>query len=261
MRATDIAGRRDLERRLRAHYARERRGEAPADEDGLLAALSAAAEGAPRERAGLAALVAAQLRFMSRTALAAPLLCVALVALACGLGATRTEALVTLSFSGAALTAACLHQLTASSACGMVELEAACPLNAHAAGCARLLVMGCLSAAALLACVAACAPLADVGELAARACAPYLVSSAGGLLVARRCPSSGAQAATLVWSAFACAACVLLFTVAPTAYATASAGAWYAAALLGAAWYAREAALWLRRLSQPLEVPEPAFEA
>lgn len=261
MRATDIAGRRDLERRLRAHYERERQDMAPADTDGLLAALSATTTGAPRERASLAALVATQLRFMSRAALAAPLLCVGLVALACGMGASRAEALVALSFSGAALTVSCLHQITAGSSCGMTELEAACPLNAHAAGCARLLVMGCLSAAAVLACVAACAPLADVGELAARACAPYLVSSAGGLLVARRCPSSGAQAATLVWSAFACAACVLPFSVAPATYATASAGAWYASALLGAAWYAREAALWLRRLSEPLEGAEPAFEA
>lgn len=261
MRARDTAGRRDLESRLRAHYERERRGEAPVETDGLLAALSAAAEGAPRERASMAALMATQLRFMSRAALVAPLPCVGLVALACGLGATRAEALVALSFSGAALTVACLHQVTAGSSCGMAELEAACPLNAHAAGCARLLVMGCLSAAALLACVVACAPLANVGELAARACAPYLVSSAGGLLVARRCTSSGAQTATLVWSAFACAACVLLFSLAPTAYTSASAGMWYAAALLGAAWYAREAALWLRGLSQPLEGAEPVFEA
>lgn len=263
MRATAPVRRDDVERRLRRHYERARAdaGLRAAERDGIDAVLAAAERVAPPPRLDAASLIAAQLRFMSRPALVAPLLCVALVFLASALGEGRVGQLVALSFSGVALTAACLHQITAGSSCGMTELEAACPLNAHAAGCARLLVMGCLSAAGLCSCVAICSPLGALWELAARAGAPYLISGAGGLLVARRAPSAGTQAATLVWSGAACAACALLSTIAPAAYSSAASGAWCVAALVGAAWYAREAALWVRQLSQPLETPAPALEA
>lgn len=183
--------------------------------------------------------------------------CVALACWAASRGVDGSGALLVMSLAGLALALACLPALVSAKACGMAELEGSCAFNAHAVACARLLVLGGASALALLACALACSALQPLWLLAAHAAAPYLACCAGGLLVARRTSSADAMGATVAWCLASCAGFAVLHTAFPGVLDAASEGLWYAALAVSAAWFWREAALWLDQAARPLE-PSPA---
>lgn len=241
-----------LEARLRTHY-----GAAPQtgpDEVHRLAALCAAeARRARAARPSMFAFLAVQARFVRPgcwLALAACLVCAALVS---GGPAGPTGELLVMSLTGLVLSCVLLAGLVSDKGHHMMELEGACVFNAHAVACARLAILGCASALTLLACALFCSATQPLWLLAAHAAAPYFVSCAGGLLVARRTPSPDSLAATTAWTLAVCAACAVLHSAAPGALQTGSEGLWYVAAALSAVWCAHEVTLWLRHAARPVE--------
>ena len=174
-----------LEGALRDHY---RAGEA------VGAAPRALVEEVARElarpvRPGPLEVVAAQVR---RIGAAAWVLHGALVLVVAVLALSGAPVDSAVGAVGAALALASLTEVTRSRSSGMVELEAACAVNAQAVACARALVLGCADALALLA-----LSLASVGgpgawTALAQALAPYLAAFGAGLLAARRVASAAA---------------------------------------------------------------------
>ena len=80
----------------------------------------------------------------------------------------------------------------------------------------------------------------------AYALAPYFVSAAGGLALARRVATADAAVAAVAWSAGVCALCLLLRAALPGVYEAGALGMWAAVSTAGAIWLAREAVGWLR---------------
>ena len=161
---------------------------------------------------------------------------------------------------GAALALASLAGVTRSRSCGMAELEAACPVNAQAAACARGLVLCCADALviALFAVLAGPAGGASWAVLA-QGLAPYLAALGAGLLAARRAASPDATVAAVAAAAGVCAACVLARTVCPAAFGPAAALAWWAAAAAALAFAAAQARAWLRAAASGFaDAPAPA---
>ena len=228
-----------LEGALRDHY---RAGEA------VGAAPRALVEEVARElarpvRPGPLEVVAAQVR---RIGAAAWVLHGALVLVVAVLALSGAPVDSAVGAVGAALALASLTEVTRSRSSGMVELEAACAVNAQAVACARALVLGCADALALLA-----LSLASVGgpgawTALAQALAPYLAAFGAGLLAARRVAAAAAAPAAVVAAVGVCAACVALRGLCPAAFAPASALAWWLAAALALAFAALEARSWLR---------------
>ena len=228
-----------LEGALRDHY---RAGEA------VGAAPRALVEEVARElarpvRPGPLEVVAAQVR---RIGAAAWVLHGALVLVVAVLALSGAPVDSAVGAVGAALALASLTEVTRSRSSGMVELEAACAVNAQAVACARALVLGCADALALLA-----LSLASVGgpgawTALAQALAPYLAAFGAGLLAARRVASGGATPAAGGAAGGGCAAGVARRGLCPAAFAPASALAWWLAAALALAFAALEARSWLR---------------
>lgn len=247
-----ITEKRRLESALRERFRSERPSAgANAGHAGAVAAL-AAAEAARAAGSGFGAggLVRAAVRFSPRAFWAAPA-AVAALALALALsGAPAHEAQAALVASGPVLVAACLAGVVRARSCLMQELEASCPHNAAAVACARLAVFGGASLLALALACAACSAIVPVGAAAAYALAPYLVSAAGGLMLARRAAAADATVAAVAWSVGVGALCLLLRVAAPAAYCAGAVWAWAAVSAAGALWLAREAAGWLRLCAQ-----------
>lgn len=247
-----ITEKRRLESALREHFRSERPSAgANAGHAGAVAAL-AAAEAARASGSGFGAgdLARAAVRFSPRAFWAAPA-AVAALALALALsGAPAHEAHAALVASGPVLVAACLAGVVRARSCLMQELEASCPSNAAAVACARLAVLGGATLLSLAFACAACSAIVPAGAAAAYALAPYLVSAAGGLMLARRAASADAAAAAVIWSAGVCALCLLLRVAVPAAYSAGAVWAWAAVSAAGALWLAREAAGWLRLCAQ-----------
>ena len=241
-----------LEARLRAHY-----GTAPQtspDDVSRLATLCAAEARRTRAaRPGTLAFLAVQVRFVRPGCWLALAACLACAALVSSGPADPTGELLAMSLTGLVLSCVLLAGLVSDKGHHMMELEGACAFNAQAVACARLAILGCASALTLLACALACSATQPLWLLAAHAAAPYFVSCAGGLLVARRTSSPDSFAATAAWALAACAACAVLHSIAPGVLQNGSEGLWYAAAALSALWCAHEAALWLRHAARPFE--------
>lgn len=171
-----------------------------------------------------------------------------------GVGGTVAAAL------GAALALASLAGVTRSRSCGMAELEAACPVNAQAAACARGLVLCCADALALALLAALAGPAGGAPwAVLAQGLAPYLAALGAGLLAARRAASPDATVAAVAAAAGVCAACVLARTVCPSAFGPAAALAWWAAAAAALAFAAVQARAWLRAAASGFaDAPAPA---
>lgn len=241
-------GKRQAEDTLRQHYHRERRlAEEPTGRAEVVAALAAAeasrAAGRASRKGGF---VRAAIKFSPRAFWAVPAVVVVLSLVLALAGASAREVEAALVSSGPVLVAACLTGVVRARSCRMQELEASCPHNAVAVACARLAVLG---GAALLALAFACAAslaVIPVGAALAYALAPYLISAAGGLMLARRVAAADAAVAAVAWSAGVCALCLLLRAALPGAYEAGVLGVWAAASAAGAIWLAREMAGWLR---------------
>lgn len=259
-----ITGKRRLESALREHFRSERPSAGTrVGHVGAVAALAAAeaARAAGGAAAGVDDFVRAAVRFSPRAFWAAPAAVVAL-ALALALsGAPAHEAQAALVASGPVLVAACLAGVVRARSCLMQELEASCPHNAAAVACARLAILGGATLLSLALACAACAAIVPAGAAAAYALAPYLVSAAGGLMLARRAAAADATAAAIIWSAGVCALCLLLRVAAPAAYSAGAVWAWAAVSAAGALWLAREAAGWLRLCAQGGVASESARRA
>lgn len=259
-----ITGKRRLESALREHFRSERPSAGTrVGHVGAVAALAAAeaACAAGGAAAGVDDFVRAAVRFSPRAFWAAPAAVVAL-ALALALsGAPAHEAQAALVASGPVLVAACLAGVVRARSCLMQELEASCPHNAAAVACARLAVFGGATLLSLALACAACSAIIPAGAAAAYALAPYLVSAAGGLMLARRAAAADATAAAIIWSAGVCALCLLLRVAAPAAYSAGAVWAWAAVSAAGALWLAREAAGWLRLCAQGGVASESARRA
>ncbi len=244
-----------LEARLRAHY-----GAPPPprpDDVSRLAALCAAeARRARAPRPSALAFLAVQVRFVRPGCWLALAACHACAALVSGGAADSTSELLVMSLTGLVLSCALLVGLVSDRGHHMMELEGACAFNAHAVACARLAILGCASALTLLACALACSAAQPFRLLVAHAAAPYFVSCAGGLLVARRTSSTDSLAAATAWALAVHAACAVLHSMAPGALQACSEGFWYVAAALSALWCAYEAALWLRYAARPFELAQ-----
>lgn len=146
----------------------------------------------------------------------------------------------------AALAVASLAELTRSRSCGMVELEAACVVNAQAIVCARAIVLGCTDAALMLLLTALTAIGPTVWLMVAQICAPYLLAAGAGLCAARRASSADATVAAGAAATGVCAACVILRVLWPAAFAPAAGAAWALAALLAFAFALFEMRAWIR---------------
>lgn len=254
------ADRTPLENALRAHYRNERALATPLEEhaDEVAKMAASAASGPPAHRNGFAEIAKAAVGSAPRVFWAAP---AAVIALALGLAlssAPAYEAEAALSASGSILAAAGLAGIVRARSCGMQELEASCLHNAVAIACARIAAFGTTSLLALaLACIA-CSTVMPTGTAVAYALAPYLLSAAGGFMLARRVASGDSAAAAVIWSASICALCVLLRVAIPEAYCDAAIWAWAAASAAGALWCIRETARWLRFSTQGGCVPAKA---
>ncbi len=241
-----------LEVRLRAHYAASARPD-PADVERVAALCAEEARRVRAARPSALAFLASQVRFVRPGCWLVLAGCIAGAALLSGGEADPTGELLAMSLIGLVLSLTLLTGLVSAKGHNMMELEGACAFNAHAVACARLVILGCASALTLFACALLCASAQPLWLLAAHAAAPYFLSCAGGLLVARRSSSTGALGATVTWSLGVCAACAVLHSVTPVLLQAGSAGVWCAAAALSALWCVRETALWLRHAARPFE--------
>ncbi len=147
---------------------------------------------------------------------------------------------------GAAFALASLAEVTRSRACGMAELEAACAVNAQAVACARVVVLGCADALALVALVLLATEGPTLWMTLAQACAPYLTAAGAGLLAARKVASADATAAAVATAAGVCAACVALRLLCPAVFVPAAGLAWWLSAALAFAFATVEVRAWLR---------------
>ena len=243
-----VMEKRQVEGALREHFRRERLSAGCSAGHAAAVAALVAAETArtARRGAGVGDLVRTAIRFSPRAFWAALATVVAL-ALALSLsGAPPHEAQAALVASGPVLVAACLAGVVRARSCFMSELEASCLHSAVSVACARFAVLGGATLLALAFACAACSVLVPVGCAAAYALAPYFVSAAGGLMLARRAAAADATIAAVAWSAGVGALCLLLRLAVPAAYSAGAIWVWAAVSAAGALWLVREAADWLR---------------
>ena len=214
----------------------------------------------PPARCGAWGLLAVQLRYIRpRVWLAGAggaLGCLALGALP-GWGADKAWALSALAPLVLLIAVA---EFGRAGPCGMAELEAACPVNAQAAACARGLVLCCADAVALALLAALAGPAGGAPwAVLAQGLAPYLAALGAGLLAARRAASPDATVAAVAAAAGVCAACVLVRTICPAAFGPAAALAWWAAVAAALAFAAAQARAWLRAAASGFaDAPAPA---
>ena len=247
-----FAEKRQLEGALREHFRCERlSAEEPAGHAEAAAALAAAetAKVAGRD-AGTEGLVRAVIRFSPHAFWVASAAVVALALALAFSGAPPHEAQAVLVASGPALVAACLVGVVRARTCLMQELEASCLHNAASVACVRLMVFGGATILALAFACVACSAVVPAGAAVAYALGPYLVSAAGGLMLARKASSADASVAAIAWSGGVCACCLLLRVAVPVAYEAAMLWAWAVVSAAGAVWCAREVLGWLRFCAQ-----------
>ena len=245
--------RRALENALREHY---RAGvDAAAPPRALVEAVAAEMARPSRPRAAEVVVGQARLIGAGVWALHALLVLLAVPCALSGVGVGTVAAAL-----GAALALASLAGVTRSRSCGMAELEAACPVNAQAAVCARGLVLCCADALAIALLAAFAGPAGGAPwAVLAQGLAPYLAALGAGRLAARRAASPDATVAAVAAAAGVCAACVLARTVCPAAFGPAAALAWWAAAAAALAFAAVQARAWLRAAASGFaDAPAPA---
>ena len=245
--------RRALEGALRDHYRTDVAGDAAP----RTLVEEVAAEMARPARPRMSEVLAGQARRVGVGAwvLHAALAAAAVLSALSGLGVGAAAAVL-----GAALALATLMGITRSRSCGMAELEAACPVNAQAAACARALVLCCADAFVVVLLAALSEPGFSSWAALAQGLAPYLAALGAGLLAARRAASPDATVAAVVAAAVVCAACVVARSVCPAAFGPAATLAWWAAAAAASVFAAAEARAWLRAAASGFADP-PASAA
>ena len=142
----------------------------------------------------------------------------------------------------------------------MAELEYACRFDCRAVALARLIVLGCADVVAVTA-IALAAPVmlgTDLFASLVHACAPYLLSCAGALLLVRRCAPSQALPLACAWTLLVAGGAYALFTLVPLAYAQGSAWVWALVAAGSLVWAAREVRSWLCAVAGGLDMLAPA---
>ncbi len=253
---------RTLERALAEHYRGERRrmgdeacegGKAFSPPEPFLNAVGAAAREAERPggrdrrmRAALAGFLlfaCDQARFIPKSVWSLQLAAVLCAVAMCAFDARGSFACCVVSALGAALAGCGMPAVAASKACGMAELEYACPFDCRAVAAARMLAVGCASAF-FIAFISLLVPaVADTGALSTlvHACAPFFVSCAVGMLLARRMSGASAGAGPVIAACVLACACAVLALAVPQAYTPAALGIWSAAAAAALLWTAREA--------------------
>lgn len=185
---------------------------------------------------------ASQVRFVPKMVWASQLAMVAIVLATCALNERAGFPACALSVFGAALAGCGLPALVASKTHRMAELEYACLFDCRTVAIARMLAVGCASALEMVLVVLLVPSFAQMNVLLACAYAtvPFLLSCAGGMLLARRTRSSAAGAIMVVFALVVACACVALASALPQMYMPVSAGAWAVAAAAGAVWAVRE---------------------
>ncbi len=142
---------------------------------------------------------------------------------------------------------------------GVAELEYSCPNNVASVMVARLVVLGCSSALAVLLMVFVTAAYLDLGAFAVAlwATPPFFCSCAGCLFALRKVAPLTGAAFCVVWSAACSAALLALSAHFPEMYSEASLVVWAGAAAAALAWLAREVAMTLRSALQGLDAFSP----
>lgn len=181
---------------------------------------------------------ASQVRFVPKMVWASQLAMVAIVLVTCAFNERAGFSACALSVFGAALAGCGLPALVASKTYRMAELEYACLFDCRTVAIARMLAVGCASALEMASVVLLVPSFAQMNVLLACAYAtvPFLLSCAGGMLLARRARSSAAGAIMVVFALIVACACVALASALPQMYMPVSAGVWAVAAAAGAVW-------------------------
>lgn len=181
---------------------------------------------------------ASQVHFVPKMVWASQLVMVAIVLVTCAFNERAGFSACALSVFGAALAGCGLPALVASKTYRMAELEYACLFDCRTVAIARMLAVGCASALEMASVVLLVPSFAQMNVLLACAYAtvPFLLSCAGGMLLARRARSSAAGAIMVVFALIVACACVALASALPQMYMPVSAGVWAVAAAAGAVW-------------------------
>lgn len=251
-----------LEMELSKHYAARREEAAPEAVDALVAAMvaeDASMRRAQSRRLGVAAFMAAQVRFIPAWTWAAQ---VAIIAIMCILAYTSDNAEVTKLAIGLLSVMTVLvgmPTMQASKLHGVAELEYSCENNAASVLMARLIVLGCSSALVVGIMAAAAASSLDVGafDVALWACPPFFLSCAGCLMVQRLAPPSASTLLCIAWTLACSVALLALASVVSDLYAHTSLVFWAIAAAAACAWLEREVAKTLRAVAEGLDAFSP----
>ena len=210
-------------------------------------------------RMSFAAFVAAQVGFVPAWTWAAQVAIVAVMLLMASAGgnadATKT-AIGALSTATVLIGVPTVH---ASKLHGVAELEYSCPNNAATIMVARLIVLGCSSALAVLLMVSVTAAYLDLGVFAVAlwATPPFFCSCAGCLLALRKVVPPMATALCVVWTVTCSTTLMALSALFPKMYSEASLAVWAGAAAVALAWLAREVAMTLRSAWEGLDAFSP----
>ena len=256
------AGHKRLEEILAKHYAAQPVAVEPEVVDVVVRAMLAedAHTGSVRGRSmGFAAFVAAQVGFVPVWTWVAQVAIVVVMYVVAFAGGDADAAKLTVGILSAATVLVGAPTVHASKLYGVAELEYSCPNNVASVMVARLVVLGCSSALAVLLMVFVTAAYLDLGAfvVALWATPPFFCSCAGCLFALRKVAPSTGAAFCVVWSAACSAALLALSAHFPEMYSEASLVVWAGAAAAALAWLAREVAMTLRSALQGLDAFSP----
>ncbi|MBR3159099.1 MAG: hypothetical protein IKF14_08340 [Atopobiaceae bacterium] len=240
-----------LEAMLVNHYAAEQVVVEPETVDDITHAMldEDARVGKVRRRSmGFAAFIAAQVGFIPVWTWAAQVAIVAVMCVVAFAGGDAYAAKLSIGILSASTVLVGIPTIHASKLHGVAELEYSCPNNAASVLVARLIVLGCSSALAVLLMVSVTAANLDLGTFAVAlwAAPPFFCSCAGCLFVLRKAAPSTGAALCVVWSAACSTALMALSAIFPEMYAEASLTVWAGAAAAALAWLVRELIMTLR---------------
>jgi hypothetical protein len=208
---------------------------------------------------GFATFVATQVGFVPAWTWVVQVAIVAIMCVVAFAGGDADAAKLTVGILSAATVLVGIPTVHASKLHGVAELEYSCPNNAASVMVARLIVLGCSSALAVLLMVSVTAAYLDLGVFAVAlwAAPPFFCSCAGCLLALRTAVPSTATALCVVWTVACSTALMALSAVFSELYAEASLTVWTGASAAALAWLAREVAMTLRSAWEGLDAFSP----
>lgn len=256
------AGHKRLEEMLANHYADQQGAVESGIVDDVVNAMLAedAHMGKARHRSmGFAAFVASQVGFVPAWTWAVQVAIVAIMCVVAFAGGDADAAKLTVGILSAATVLVGIPTVHASKLHGVAELEYSCPNNAASVMVARLIVLGCSSALAVLLMVSVTAAYLDLGVFAVAlwATPPFFCSCAGCLFALRKVAPPTATALCVVWTVACSTALMALLSHFPEMYSDASLAVWAGAAAAALAWLAREVAMTLRSAWEGLDAFSP----